>query len=69
MTTFITTTGHDYSIRAMRETEYDRDIELNTIDMSQLSATLSQRSFNGQNASPAKTIILNIEFDPIRERN
>jgi hypothetical protein len=47
MTPIITTTGRDYSIRPMRETEYDRDIESNIIPTSQLSAIDSQRSYNG----------------------
>ena len=44
MTTVITTTGRDDTIRPMRETEYDRDIESNTIPTSQLSA--SRRTYN-----------------------
>jgi len=46
------TTGRHYSIRRMRETEYDRDIESNLIPTSQLSAISSQRSYNGRDASP-----------------
>jgi len=46
------TTGRHYSIRPMRETEYDRDIESNLIPTSQLSAISSQRSYNARDASP-----------------
>ena len=58
MTTIITTRGRDYSIRQMRETEYDRDIESNTIPTSQLRPIISQRSYHGPNASPAMMTIL-----------
>ena len=58
MKTNITTRGRDYSIRPMRETEYDRDIESNTIPTSQLRPIISQRSCNGRNASPAMMTIL-----------
>jgi len=70
MTTIITTTGPDYSIRPMRETECDRDIEWNTIPTSQLSAIMSQRSYNGRGTSQAMTMIItSTVFDPIKERN
>jgi hypothetical protein len=69
MVAIITTTGRDYWIRPMRKTEYERDIESNTIPMSQLSAIISQRSYNGRNASPAMTIIMITGFNPINERN
>jgi hypothetical protein len=69
MTPNITTTGLDYSIRPMRETEYDRDIESNTIPRSQLSAIISQRSYNGRNASRTITIIMITGFNPIKKRN
>jgi len=52
MMTIITTTGRNYSIRPMSESEYDRDIESNIIPTSQLSAIRSQRSYNGRDASP-----------------
>jgi len=52
MMTIITTTGRDYSIWPMRESEYDRDIESNIIPTSQLSAISSQRSYNGRDALP-----------------
>jgi hypothetical protein len=45
MTTIITTTGRDYSIRPMRETEYDRE-KSNTILTSQLSVIISRRTYN-----------------------
>ena len=48
----IMTTDRDYSIRPMRETEYDRDIESNIIPTSQMSAISSQRSYNGRDVSP-----------------
>jgi hypothetical protein len=41
-----------HSIRPMRDTEYNRDIESNTIPTSQLSAIISQRSHNGRDALP-----------------
>jgi hypothetical protein len=69
MMTIITTTGREYSIQPMRETEYERDIESNTIPTSQLSAIISQRSCNGRNGSPAMTIIIITGFDRIKERN
>jgi hypothetical protein len=52
MMTFITTTGRNYSIWPMRESEYDRDIESNIIRTSQLSVISSQRSYNGRDVSP-----------------
>jgi len=45
MTRLITTTGRDYSIRPMRETEYDRE-KSNTIPTTQLSAIISWRTYN-----------------------
>jgi hypothetical protein len=67
--TIITTIGREYLIRWMRETEHDLDIQLNTIPSTQLSAIISQRSYNGQNALPAMAIIMITGFDPINERN
>jgi len=46
MRAIITTRGRDYSIWPMRETEYDRDIESNTIPTSQLSPIISRRTYN-----------------------
>jgi len=50
--TIITTTGHNYSIRPMSESEYDRDIESNIMPTRQFGAISSQRRYNGRDASP-----------------
>jgi len=70
MTTTITTTGRDSSIRPMTETECDKDIGSNTIPMKQLSVIISQRSHNGWNASPVMTMIItSTGIYPINDRN
>jgi hypothetical protein len=52
MITIITSTGRDYSIRPIRESEYHCDIVSNIIDTSQSSAISSPRSYTGRDASP-----------------
>jgi len=68
MMTIIKTRGRDQAIQPMRETEYDQDIELNTIPNSQMSANISQTSYTEQNSSLGMNITMITGLDPINER-